>query len=102
MICCAHYAEASRDCPDGKIYVLNQIEFSSGGYRASSSLPPVRYCPWCGEKVALKVGSTVRPKSWRSASGRLMCVIGDEAYVAWRERALDLRWPLADLERVAE
>ena len=103
MTCCGHYAEASKDLPGGRIHVLNRLEIGPGGVSTWSTLPPVRYCPWCGENVETNFygGDKVRPKAWPSATGRLMCVIGDEAYVAWtgHARALCERWPLADLER---
>ena len=51
MTCCGHYAEASKDSPGGRIYVLNRFEAGPVGVSTWSTLPPVRYCPWCGENV---------------------------------------------------
>ncbi len=62
MTCCPQYAEAANGAPE-PIYFLNKFEFDGGGYRQSSTLPPARFCPWCGADVgARKV--IVAPRAW--------------------------------------
>ena len=62
MTCCPQYAEAANGVPE-PIYFLNKFEYTGSGYRQSSTLPPARFCPWCGAEVGeRKAGAP--PRCW--------------------------------------
>lgn len=58
--CCEAYREATCDGDVPTIFFLNRFTFDAGGYRQESTLPPVKYCPWCGSWKS-RVDGTKKP-----------------------------------------
>lgn len=51
--CCKEYAEAS-DNGEHRVWIINRFELSrQDGFRQWSTLPPARFCPWCGAEAKI-------------------------------------------------